>query len=139
MAYFNDADEVYRFIGKVFVDLAQDEELTPRLRRADTIVRYRFRNPDSQITVKLMKGEEAKVDLGETDMEAEVVMSMDADTAHRFWLGKLDVPVALARGQIDAEGPVEKIVRLIPLVRPVFPRYAKLLEEAGRADLMETA
>ena len=29
---------------------------------------------------------------------------MEADTAHRFWLGKVNVTVALARGQIKAEG-----------------------------------
>ena len=60
-------------------------------------------------------------------------MTMDADTAHRFWLGKVNVTVALARGQMKAKGPVAKILKLVPLVKPVFPRYRQMLEEAGRA------
>ena len=91
------------------------------------------------ITVRLQEGEDGQVDCGETTMEPEVVMSMEADTAHKFWLGKVNVTVALARGQMKAKGPVAKILKLVPLVKPVFPRYRKMLEEAGRQDLMEAA
>ncbi|HEV2723479.1 MAG TPA: SCP2 sterol-binding domain-containing protein [Thermoleophilaceae bacterium] len=137
MPYFKDADEVYRFIGRLFQDLTDDEELGPKFRRADTTVQYQYRNPESQITVKMREGEEGQVDLGQTDMEPEVVMTMEADTAHRFWLGKVNVTVALARGQMKAKGPVAKILKLVPLVKPVFPRYRQMLEEAGRKDLQE--
>ena len=137
MAYFKDADELYRFIGRLFEDLAVDEELGPKFRKADTVVQYQYRNPDSQITVKMREAEEPRVDLGETDLEPEVVMSMEADTAHRFWLGKVNVTVALARGQMRAKGPVAKILKLVPLTKPVFPRYRKILEDAGRSDLQE--
>jgi len=135
--YFKDAGEVYQFIGKLFQDLAADDELGPKFRKADTIVQYRYRNPESQITVKMIDGEEPLVDFGETRMQPEVVMTMEADTAHRFWLGKVNVTVALARGQMRARGPVAKILKLVPLVKPVFPRYRAMLEAAGRDDLRE--
>ena len=45
--------------------------------------------------------------------------------------------VALARGQIKAKGPVAKILRLVPLTKPVFPRYKAQLEAQGRSDLIE--
>ena len=139
MPFFKDADEVYRYIGKLFEDLAEDEELAPKFRKANTIVQYQYRDPESTITVKLREGEDGQVDLGPTDMEPEVVMSMEADTAHKFWLGKVNVTVALARGQMKAKGPVAKILKLVPLVKPVFPRYRAMLEEADRKDLLEAA
>ena len=137
MPYFKDADEVYAYIGKLFEDLANDDELAPKFRKANTIVQYQYRNPESQITVDLLEGHEGRVDLGATDMDPEVVMSMEADTAHRFWLGKVNVTVALARGQMKAKGPVAKILKLVPLVKPVFPRYRAQLEAAERGDLLE--
>jgi len=139
LPYFKDADEVYRYIGKLFEDLAVDDELAPKFRKANTIVQYRYRDPESIITVKLIEGEDGTVDCGDTSMEPEVVMSMEADTAHKFWLGKVNVTVALARGQMKAKGPVAKILKLVPLVKPVFPRYRRLLEEADRKDLLEAA
>lgn len=137
MAYFKDAQEVYDCIGKLFLGLVEDDELMPKFQKANTIVQYEFRNPDSAITVKMLEGQDGHVDLGATTLEPEVVMSMDADTAHRFWLGKVNVTVALARGQMKAKGPVAKILKLVPLVKPVFPRYRTQLEADGRNDLLE--
>ena len=139
LPYFKDADEVYAYIGKLFQDLAEDEELAPKFQKANTIVQYRYREPESIITVSLREDDAGRVDCGDTDMEPEVVMTMDADTAHRFWLGKVNVTVALARGQMKAKGPVAKILKLVPLTKPIFPRYRAILEESGRQDLLEAA
>jgi putative sterol carrier protein len=135
LAYFKDAQDVYDTIGKLFVDLADDEELGPKFRKADTIVRYELTNPDSQITVRLQPDQPGDVDFGDSEMEPDVVMAMEADTAHRFWLGQVNVTVAMARGQIKAKGPVAKILKLVPMTKPVFPRYKTQLEEQGRSDL----
>jgi hypothetical protein len=139
VAYFKDADDVYATIGKLFEDLSQDPVLSPKFRRANTIVQYQYRNPESQITVKAIDGEDGQVDCGETALVPEIVMTMEADIAHKFWLGKVNVTVALARGQMKAKGPVAKILKLVPLAKPTFPRYRKQLEDAGRADLLKAA
>lgn len=136
MAYFKDAQEVYDTIGELFTELAADDELAPKFRQANTIVQYRHSDPDSTITVRLKEDEPTDVEFGETEMEPEVVMSMEADTAHRFWLGQVNVTTALARGQIKASGPVAKILKLVPLTKPAFPRYKALLEAQGRDDLV---
>jgi hypothetical protein len=137
LAYFKDAEEVYGTLGKLFVDIANDEELAPRFRQANTIVRYEYTDPASVITVRLQEDQPGDVDFGPSSMEPEVTMSMEADTAHRFWLGEVNVTVALARGQMDAKGPVAKILKLVPLAKPIFPRYRAQLEAQGRADLIE--
>jgi len=139
LAYFKDAQEVYDTIGKLFADIASDEELAPKFRKANTIVQYDYREPESKITVRLQEGQPGDVDFGDTDMEPEVTMSMEADTAHRFWLGEVNVTVALARGQIKAKGPVAKILKLVPLTKPIFPRYKAQLEAQGRQDLITAA
>jgi putative sterol carrier protein len=136
LGYFKDAQEVYDTIGELFTELAADDELAPKFRQANTIVQYRHSDPDSTITVRLKEDEPTDVEFGETEMEPEVVMSMEADTAHRFWLGQVNVTTALARGQIKASGPVAKILKLVPLTKPAFPRYKALLEAQGRDDLV---
>jgi SCP-2 sterol transfer family len=139
LGYFKDADDVYRFIGRLFQELIEDPHLGPRFHSSNTTVRYEMRDPESQITVDMRTDHPMRVDLGQSDLDPEVVMALDADTAHRFWLGKVNVTVALARGQIKAKGPVAKILRLVPLVKPVFPRYQQMLRDAGRDDLLEAA
>ena len=136
MPYFKDAQEVYDTIGKLFADVAEDPELGPKFRKANTIFQHAYRDPDATITLRLNEDEPVDIDFGETEMEPEVTMSMESDTAHRFWLGRVNVTVALARGQIKANGPVAKILKLVPLTKPVFPRYKAQLEAQGREDLL---
>jgi putative sterol carrier protein len=137
MPLFKDPQEVYDTLGRLFVELAADEELSAKFRKANTIVRYQYSEPDSAITVRLQEGQPGDVDFGDSEMEPEVTMTMAADTAHRFWLGQVNVTVALARGEIKAQGPVAKILKLVPLAKPVFPRYKAQLEAQGRSDLVE--
>ena len=136
MPYFNDAQDVYDALGKLFRDIAADDELGPKFRKANTILQYQCRDPEATITLRLQEDQPGDVDLGETKMEPEVEMSMEADTAHRFFLGKVNVTVALARGEIKASGPVAKILKLVPLTKPIYPRYKAQLEAQGREDLV---
>ena len=139
MGYFRDEAEVYRYLGGLFEELLADPELGPQLLKANTVVQYRYLDPDSEITIKLVDGEEARVETGATRLDPELVMTMDADIAHRFWLGKVNPTMALARGQMRARGPIAKLLKLLPVVRPAFARYRRLLEEAGREDLARAA
>jgi putative sterol carrier protein len=137
MALFRDAQDVYDTIGRLFAEISADEELAAQFRQANTILRYEYSDPEAQITIRMQRGEPGDVDFGESDMEPEVTMTMAAETAHRFWLGQVNVAQALARGEIKAQGPVAKILKLVPLTKPLFPRYKALLEEQGRTDLIE--
>jgi putative sterol carrier protein len=140
MPYFKDADDVYANLGLFMRQLAVDPDMTAALKRVDTTFQLRLRNPDSVLTVRTPGDEqEAQVDLGETTLHPEVVLQLDADTAHRFWLGQLNAAVALAKGDIRTRGPVAKVLGLVPLVKPGFPRYRSQLEAAGREDLLEVS
>jgi hypothetical protein len=129
MGYFKNADEVYEVLGTLFDELLADPDVGPRLCRANTTVQYRHTDPDCMMTVRLFEDGDARVDFGETTLVPDVVMAMAADTAHRFWQGQVNVPVALARHEMTASGPVAKILKLVPAVKPVFPRYRQLVAE----------
>jgi hypothetical protein len=139
MPYFKDAEDVYANLGLFLRQLAVDPEMTPALKRTDTIFQLRMRSPDAVLTVRTPSDEEpAQVDLGETTLEPEVILQLDADTAHRFWLGQVNVAVALAKGDIRTRGPAAKVLKLVPLIKPGLPRYRQQLEASGREDLLQT-
>jgi hypothetical protein len=138
MPFFKDADDVYGTLGRFLQELAGDAELAPALKRADTTFQLRTRNPDAVMTVRTPRDDEPpQVDLGDTTLRPEVVLQLDADTAHRFWLGQVNAAVALANGDIRTRGPVAKVLTLVPLVKPGFPRYRQQLEASGREDLLQ--
>ena len=128
MAVFSSEQDVYAKIGRMLAEFVADPLLCPQFQRADTIVQYRYTEPEATITVDLRIDGDARVVTGPTDMVPEVVMAMVADVAHEFFLGHVNVTVALARGQITASGPVAKVLKLVPLIRPSFARYSALVE-----------
>ena len=133
MGNFNDDRQVYAVLGRLFQDVLADPALAPQVQRLDGVVQFQHRHPNATITIKAVKGEDPVVDLGASELRADVVVVMDADTAHAFWLGRVNATVALAKGQIKAKGPVDKVLRLIALVKPIHKRYAQLLVELGAA------
>jgi hypothetical protein len=64
-------------------------------------------------------------------------MFMKADMAHKFWLGKVNISMALAKGDMRAKGNIAKILKLVPMAKKLFPKYRELLTNAGRTDLIE--
>jgi SCP-2 sterol transfer family len=124
---FADEQEVYERIGRVLQELAADPELRPVFEAADTCVRYELHHPDAAITVSSRGGAPVRVDFGDSDQEPEIVISMDADVAHSYLLGEVDMTVALARGQVTAEGPVTKILAVLPAFEPLLPRYRAIV------------
>jgi hypothetical protein len=127
LSAFADAQDVYDRIGRVMQELASDPELTPHFREADTCVRFELHEPESAITIGSRGGAPVRIDFGESDQEPEVVIEMGAGVAHSYLLGELDMTVALARGQMTAEGPVNKILAVLPAFEPLLPRYRALV------------
>jgi SCP-2 sterol transfer family len=136
MARFASEQEFYDCLGGLFLELLEDDEIAARFRRAGIVFQYRCHDPSALITLKLLPDEPVQVDLGETSLEPHVVMKMSADTAHEFYLGRVNASVALARRQITATGAVPKALRLARLIKPIVPRYRARLERAGRLDLL---
>lgn len=134
MSFFNDEAEVYARLGTLLRELVADEQIGARLQRIDTIVQCRLRAPDARLTIKALAAEAREVAVGDTGLQPEVVLTMDADTAHRFWLGELNPAVALASGDIQTRGPASKILALIPLTVAASQRYRAQLDAPPVAE-----
>jgi hypothetical protein len=134
--FFSNEQEVYEHLGRLAVELVADPVIGRGLQRANAVVQFRYRDPAAMVTVDVRSDVDPRVILGRTEVEPDVSLAMDADVAHRFWLGEINAAVALARRQIATEGPAWKVLKLLPLVKPAFPRYRAQLEAAGRGDLV---
>jgi len=127
MGFFADANEVDKYIGGVFRAAADHPESGPKLRAAGVKLRVLYTDPDVEMNVLMQ--EPMEVILGETDVKPDVTMQMRADTGDKFWRGEYNLAVGLAKGEVKAKGPVNKILKLVPLTKPLFPMYRELVAE----------
>ena len=129
---FESAREFREVMDKVFTMMSTDPEMGPKLRDAETPQRFEF--PDVDMVVNITYAEtdgEQNLRWEWTDdvpWEPEVKMTMDSDVANRYFQGKENVAMAIARRRIKTSGNVKKALELIPITKPIFARYRELLE-----------
>jgi hypothetical protein len=123
--------EFRTIMDRVFTMMSEDPEMGPALRDADTPQRFEFSDLDLVVNVRAGgDGEENLVWEWSDDVawEPKVKMEMAAETANRYFQGKENVAMAIARRRIKTGGDVKAALRLIPITKPVHEPFRAFLE-----------
>jgi hypothetical protein len=120
-------------IDRVFSMMDEDPDMGPQLRDADVPQRFEFDDVDMVLNVRAARpGEEGNLHwewTDDVDWEPKVRMAMSSETANRYFQGRENVAVAIARRRIKTGGDVKAALRLIPITKPVYERYRAMVED----------
>lgn len=128
MAAFKNSEELNRVMLALWHGIQSDAAISAQLLSSLLIISFYYREPESKITIDCSSGKEMKIYVGDTDIKPIVEMSMRADLAHDFWLGNVNVPLALISGKISCRGPVNRALALLPAIKPAFKLYPALYQ-----------
>ncbi len=145
MAYFKDSQECDAMLGGFFREMSQgvvkgDAELVriqQKLAEIELIVKFVWREPVLTVTLDFTRNP-FKVSINDDSITPTATFTLTADEAHRFWHGKVNLAKALTTKAIVARGPIPKILKLLPVIEPMYRRYPLYLKEKGRDDLVLT-
>jgi hypothetical protein len=118
-------------MDRAFGLMSDDPDMGPRLRAADVPQRFEF--PDADLVVNVRAGRTGEGEnlhwewTDEIDWEPRVRMTMSTDTANRYFQGKENVAMAIARRRIKTGGDVRAALEILPLTKPVFAPYAAMI------------
>jgi hypothetical protein len=132
-AEFESPKEFRSVMDRVFSMMSDDPEMGPKLRDADVPMRYEFTDVDLVANIRASRqGEDGNLHwewTDEVDWEPKVRMTMSSETANRYFQGKENVAVAIARRRIKSGGDVKAALALIPITKPIYARYRALVED----------
>ena len=128
MAFFTEAGEVDTYIGGVFRAANDHPESGPKLRASGIFLKVYYTDPACEMNI-VMREPTLEVSTGPTDEKPDITLMMKSDTGDKFWRGEYNLAVGLAKGEVKAKGPVNKILKLVPLTKPLFPIYRELVAE----------
>jgi hypothetical protein len=132
-AEFQSPKEFRVVMDRVFSMMSEDPEMGPKLRDADVPMRYEFTDVDLVANIRAAReDEEGNLHwewTDDVDWEPKVKMTMSSETANRYFQGKENVAVAIARRRIKSGGDVKAALALIPITKPIYGRYRALVEE----------
>jgi len=130
MGVFESQDKFEEVIVGFFNLLGDTPLVADKLMASKMVIRFIYSDPDLAVVVDC-SGDTVDVRPGDFDTKVIVEMSMKADIAHKFWFGKVNLTMALTRRQMVAKGPVPKILKLLPAIKPSYAMYPKYLDENG--------
>jgi hypothetical protein len=117
-------------MDRTFALMSDDAEMGPQLRDADTPQRFEFTDVD--LVVNIRPGGDGEPNLAwewtdDVTWEPKVKMTMSSETANRYFQGKENVAIAIARRRIKAGGDVKAALAIIPITKPLFARYRDMI------------
>ena len=136
MSTFKNDAEVYAYLGKMFEIAVTDPQFVEATKNGDLVVRLTHSDPASTILIDF-PGQKVTCGDAADGAPSTVELKMTADNSHKFWLGKLNLTLAMAQGKAKMTGSRTKALKLLPLTKPLFAKYEELLRDAGREDLLK--
>lgn len=143
MAYFKDSQECNEMLGGFFREMSsgvrrgeQDlVQIQSKLAEIELIVKFVWRDPVLTVTLDFTK-DPFMVYIDDDSIVPTATFTLTADVAHKFWHGQVNLAKALTTKAIVARGPIPKILKLLPVIEPLYKRYPQYLTEKGRQDLV---
>ena len=130
MSGFKSKAEFREVMDRTFTLMSEDPEMGPKLKDADTPQRFEFTDVD--LVVNIRAGREGEPNLAwewtdDVAWEPKVRMAMSSEIANRYFQGKENVAIAIARRRIKAGGDVKAALAIIPITKPLFARYREMI------------
>jgi hypothetical protein len=132
-AQFNSPKEFREVMDRIFEMMNSDPDMGPKLRDADVPQRFEFSDVDMVVNIRAAAGNEEGnlhwVWTDDIDWDPKVKMTMSSETANKYFQGKENVAIAIARRRIKTSGDVKAALSLIPITKPVYARYSELVAD----------
>ena len=129
---FKSSKEFREVMDRTFGLMSTDPDIGPKLRDAETPQRFEF--PDLDLVVNVTYNDDADDEdclkwewTDDVAWKPEVSLEMDSEVANRYFQGKENIAMAIARRRIKTSGNVKKALAIIPITKPVFAQYREMV------------
>src|SRR5437763_15647709 len=130
---FASAKEFREVMDRVFTLMSEDAQMGPRLRDADVPQGFEFEDVDLVMNIRAGTAQEDEnlhwEWTDDVDWSPRVRMTMSSETANRYFQGRENVALAIARRRIKTGGDIRASLQLIPITKPIFDRYRDFIED----------
>jgi hypothetical protein len=129
---FESSKEFREVMDRIFTMMSEDPQMGPKLRDANCPQRFEFDDFDAVVNIRAGRPDEG-VNLywewtDDVDWDAKVQMTMSSEIANRYFQGKENIAIAIARRRIKTGGDIKAALALIPITKPIYARYRQVVE-----------
>jgi len=131
-AEFSSPKEFRAVMDRIFTMMSDDPQMGPKLRDADVPQRWEFTDFDLVVNIRAARdGEDGCLHWewsDDVDWKSKVQMKMSSQVANKYFQGKENVALAVARGRIKQGGDFKSALALIPITKPIYAQYKAVVD-----------
>ena len=120
MSVYKDIETVKKLFGEFWTEMMDHPQIGPKLKETNLSALFRINEPDVAMYIDV---DGIKWDDEARKMKPVITLTMSGDLVHQFWLKKVNVAKALAKREVRTTGPITKVMKLLPLVKPGYALY----------------
>jgi putative sterol carrier protein len=137
---FFESTEQFKEVFDRFWELCKEEtEVMEKLAKSQIVVRFDIERPEVHFTINFRDpdpdGSVASL-IYDADVEPEISVWSTSETTNKFWQGKLNATIAMARGQVKLQGSVAKALGLLSKIKPLYKIFPEVLKEKGLDNMV---
>lgn len=136
MGVFKDEAEAKEVFDTMFERILAIPESNKQFSATNAVLGVYYPDGDWTYVINIDGTQSPTVLSYEKDAKVDIEIRMSTDTAHTFWKGELNFPVAMMKGKVKIKGPSATVMKLLPAVAPGHEIYPNIWKERGREDVL---
>ncbi len=134
MPFYESTEQLQQVFENFWPRVLKMEDVYEKLVKSEIIVRFDIEKPEIHVTIDFKNpGPDGKVGTISFDSKAEpeIVVWSTSETTNKFWQGKLNTTIAMAKGEVKMQGSIAKALGLLSKIKPVFKVFPEVLRDMG--------
>ncbi|TFF93799.1 SCP2 sterol-binding domain-containing protein [Candidatus Thorarchaeota archaeon] len=132
--YFDSSEQLKDVFEEFWRRARQEEEVMEKLAKSGIVVRFDIEQPEVHVTIDFKNpGPDGEVGTltFDSDVEPEISVWSTSETTNKFWQGKLNTTIAMAKREVKMEGSITKALGLLSKIKPLYDMFPSVLQDKG--------
>ncbi len=134
MPFYESTEQLQQVFENFWPRVLEMEDVYEKLVKSGIIVRFDIEQPEIHVTIDFKNpGPDGKLGTISFDsaVEPEIIVWSTSETTNKFWQGKLNTTIAMAKGEVKMQGSIAKALGLLSKIKPVFKVFPEVLRDMG--------
>ena len=134
MPFFESTEQLTEVFERFWVQAKTHTDVMEKLKQSSVVIRFDIEQPEIHVTINFRDpGPDGELGTMSFDSTAkpEITVWSTSETTNKFWQGKLNATLAMARGQVKLDGSVPKALGLLSKIKPLYTIFPVVLKDMG--------
>ncbi len=132
MPFYESKEQLMQVFETFWPRALANEDVYEKLVKSKIVVRFDIEQPEIHVTIDFKNpGPDGKLGTLSFDstVQPEIAVWSNSETTNKFWQGKLNTTVAMAKGQVKMQGSIAKALGLLSKIKPLFKVFPEVLRD----------